>query len=500
MKVLFKNTTKYTKENCNNFIEFHKKKYGKKELFKMVLVFLLVLYIIIFLSLLIAINLFFNKLDIKYDMTKEKIYMLSDQTKKIINNLDQKINIYILASPSEKNSSKEASFINNISSQYKSKNIAIKYKDPEKNPDFINKYKQDQDQKIFDNSIIVQSQKKYKLIEPDKLFSYDYSFDYETFSQKAELKNINVEPEISNAISYVISDYTPKIYKLIGHGENDLNENYKRQIESSNYEIQDLNLITSQKIPDDCKILFMTTPEKDFTSQEVELINNFLDSGSAIIFMNIVNKDLPNLKSLTKKYGFEFNNFILIENNANNYIANNNFYLLPNYTENNICQTLEAKNYKLLIPYGQNIFIDQAQKDNIQSLLLTSNNSYAKNSQNNNLNKIQKEKNDPTGPLDLAIYYINNKTKIIAVGSESILDDETNKYIGGTNLDFIISSINNLNDEAKNIYIAPKDYGVSRVNFTQNQANIIAITSSFIFPAIIFISGILILKSRKSKN
>lgn len=48
MKVLFKNTTKYTKENTNNFVEFHSNKYGKKELLKMILGGICIIYILIF--------------------------------------------------------------------------------------------------------------------------------------------------------------------------------------------------------------------------------------------------------------------------------------------------------------------------------------------------------------------------------------------------------------------------------------------------------------------
>lgn len=48
MKILFKNTTKYTKENCNNFLEFNTNKYGKKELLKMILFGICILYILIF--------------------------------------------------------------------------------------------------------------------------------------------------------------------------------------------------------------------------------------------------------------------------------------------------------------------------------------------------------------------------------------------------------------------------------------------------------------------
>ena len=49
MKVLFKNTTKYDQENRENFINFHQKKFGKRELAKTILMLITVLYMAIFL-------------------------------------------------------------------------------------------------------------------------------------------------------------------------------------------------------------------------------------------------------------------------------------------------------------------------------------------------------------------------------------------------------------------------------------------------------------------
>lgn len=48
MKILFKNVTKYDKENRDNFINFHKEKYGRKEIVKTILFFIIVLYLLIF--------------------------------------------------------------------------------------------------------------------------------------------------------------------------------------------------------------------------------------------------------------------------------------------------------------------------------------------------------------------------------------------------------------------------------------------------------------------
>ena len=47
MKILFKNITDYTKENCNNFREFHINKYAKKELFKYIFAICIAIYMLI---------------------------------------------------------------------------------------------------------------------------------------------------------------------------------------------------------------------------------------------------------------------------------------------------------------------------------------------------------------------------------------------------------------------------------------------------------------------
>ena len=121
--------------------------------------------------------------------------------------------------------------------------------------------------------------------------------DYTTFQQK--LKGINIEPEITNAIYYVTNDFSPKIYKLNGHGEEDLNDVYKKQIEFAGYELKDLDLLNKTKVPDDCEILFITTPEKDWTEPEKNLIDDYLSEHSAIIFMDLTNKSFENVNALS---------------------------------------------------------------------------------------------------------------------------------------------------------------------------------------------------------
>lgn len=445
-----------------------------------------VFFMFFFVAVLVLANLIIENYDFKYDLTKEKFYSLSEQSLKIINDLKEKINIYVLSAPEENNF-----MVNKLLEKYKSKNINLEYKSQEKVAVFKKKFEIGGE--IPDGSIIVEAKNKFKIIKPEDFFEYD--FDYTTFQQK--LKGINIEPEITNAIYYVTNDFSPKIYKLNGHGEEDLNDVYKKQIEFAGYELKDLDLLNEKKVPDDCEILFITTPEKDWTEQEKNLIDDYLSEHSAIIFMDLTNKSFDNLNALTKKYGFEFKNGLVIENSGENFLRDYKTYLIPNYTQNEICDKLQDKKYKLLIPFCQHIFINQ--DENIKVLLESSKDSYAKI--NPDSKNIEKEKNDLSGPLNLAIYYSKDKTKIIAVGSKYILEPEINNFVRGSNLDFLISALNNLcANKNKSLYVPPKNYDKKYISFTHNQALIISVTSIIIIPLIIFVVGLIIIKKRQNQS
>ncbi len=80
MKILFRNTTKYDKENRENFINFHKRKFGKKELIQAIIILTCVVYILMFnlinlnwigVLILVALGVLFYFLN-KYVVSKKK--------------------------------------------------------------------------------------------------------------------------------------------------------------------------------------------------------------------------------------------------------------------------------------------------------------------------------------------------------------------------------------------------------------------------------------------
>lgn len=96
---------------------------------------------------------------------------------------------------------------------------------------------------------------------------------------------------------------------LTGH-EEDSKFNYMNYfrlfLELENYEIKNLDLLSAQNVPDDCKTLVVTSPKKDFSSAETDAIKKYIEKGGNILWLNdpyTASEETPNIKSILDMYG-----------------------------------------------------------------------------------------------------------------------------------------------------------------------------------------------------
>ncbi len=107
-----------------------------------------------------------------------------------------------------------------------------------------------------------------------------------------EAVNFISEQEITAALVRLISPEVRKVYFLTGHGEYDPDipgeEGYsqvKRTLESKNYSVEKLNLLTTDQIPDDANILIIAGPINPISAGEVERIGDFLTNSGSLLIM-----------------------------------------------------------------------------------------------------------------------------------------------------------------------------------------------------------------------
>ena len=99
------------------------------------------------------------------------------------------------------------------------------------------------------------------------------------------------EQELTGAVVRLMSEELA-VYFLTGHGEYSPEEfgdqsysQLKRTLESKNYRVGMLNLLSANAIPQDAGLILIAGPRKPLDEQEIDLLREFVDGGGALVVL-----------------------------------------------------------------------------------------------------------------------------------------------------------------------------------------------------------------------
>jgi len=281
---------------------------------------------------LLVINLIFQQIPTEIDMTENRLFSLSEQTLELIDGLERNVTIYALYTPG-----RESANVVDVLEKYvrASDLINMEIIDPDKNPVFLRKYS-DGETNLGNGTIIFESGDIYRVIPSVDLYDV-------TYSQQGEprVMGFRAEQRFTNALLYVTSGVTPKIYVLSGHSEYTLTQlGIQTTVERENFEIAQLSLLTTEEVPEDADIVLVLSPEFDLTAREAEALNTYLENdGSALFFFDYNGADLTNFNDLLSSYGVEIGEGIVMERDRDFlYSPDNPLFIAPRMLEHEITE------------------------------------------------------------------------------------------------------------------------------------------------------------------
>lgn len=345
----------------------------------------------------VIINLMFSKLELSTDLSKGSLFTISKETKKIINKNKTDITLnYMVAE------GKENDYIYNGLKAYAklSKHITIKKVDPVSNPSFGTKYEISED--IGSNDVIVVNEKTKSAKYVAGASMYYTQQDYASYgsSQSSEYY-LDVEGQITSAVQSVLAKNSTKMYLVKGHDELELGQTMNSSLEKINVETQELDLLTADKIPSDCNILYINGPVKDFTDNEKDIVLDYLKAGGdAIINLQYTDSDMKNLRKILEYYGMKQQNGVICETSGNYYYYPNQ--IVPQY-EDGASVFLESTDAHciMLNAVGLNVSSEIRSSLKMQPLMSSSSGSYLKVDPSSG--SAEKENGDIDGPFTVSI-------------------------------------------------------------------------------------------------
>ena len=498
-----KENKKNKTERNNKFIETIKKKWlinSSKT----------ILLVVIILAFFIGVTVLMQKLDLTpIDLTEDKLFTLTEESKEKVKDIDKDINIYFVGY-SEDDSTLD------LAKQYTKVNEKIKVEavTSTDRPDLVQKYGIE----TSSQGIIIESGSQYKVLASSDLYTYD-STTYESVSV--------VEEKLTAAIKSVAVKDLPKVYFLNGYSSFSFTSGMQylnMYLQNEVNEVKTLDILSEGKVPDDCNTLVIASPEKDFDDVATNAIMEYINKGGNILWLNAAmaqSKELTNVNKILATYGVKpFEVGIIRETDSSKMVSNSPDLIMPEI------QNADATN-KLYDSEGV-IFIN-ATKINVASdeeleslkttkteLIKTSENAYFRTNFENSANSVQQgeeqsaflvgaqfdktitEKNDETNTKEV-------KSKLIIYGENYFVSDyqltqttQTPMIAYRQNKDLVLNSIAYLSDREEDITVR-KSTGSITYTATE-QENRIILTIIIAVPLIIIAVGIIVWIKRKRRK
>jgi ABC-2 type transport system permease protein len=481
------NILKNISKNIKRFLNSRNLKYGSNSIILVVAV----------VAIAVILNMFVGMADVKFDLTPEKLYSLGDVSRNILKGLDRDVTIFGLFDEGKIGAADDYKEVIELLDKYEEYgHVNVEYIDPDKNPAFIKEMDPDKLMELSKTDFIVTCGDKKKKLERYDLFKTE--FDQNTF-QTYKTGSL-AEQGFTGAIKYVTADMTPMIYFMAGHEENTIDDDYATITEvlrNNNYEIKELNLLSEEKVPDDCTVMVVASPKKDISAGEKDKIEDYLDNGGKAMFMfdSLANDpSMDRFEELLAKYNLGINHDKVKENDSARYVPNMQYDIIPFVQSNSINSDLGTDRFGMVMPNSRSINILKNVKEwiKVTSLIKTSEKAVGEQIGGGD---------DVKGPLDIAaaVEYSGGMkpVRLIVMGNSTYVSEDVMGGYNRNGLYFFINSLFWLENKQDEEVVAPKIYETPKLDINQMQANIMGGVVVIVLPLIILLSGLFVYLRRR---
>lgn len=453
--------------------------------------------VVIGIVLAVVVNFIAAKVPTKYtsfDVTSNKLYTITDQTKEMLAGLQEDINLYVISAESSVDTNLQQT-LNCYESE--SEHVKVSYVDPLVNPKFASQYTTGN---LTQNSIIVESDKRYKVISYNDL--YETEIDYTTYSQS--ITGYDAEGQITSAISYCTSDDMPKIYMIAGHNEYTLDSGFTTAIEKENIEYETISLMDYDTIPEDAECIVIHAPETDFSADDADKVIAYLNNGGkALITTEYVGNSLPNFERIMENFGLSIQQGYVVDSNAGNYYQTP-IYLLPNVEYADETSGLTGSYTYVFAPYAQGIAVPESDTDDITyTKLLTGSDSSIVKKNVQSTSTFEKEEGDLDGPVCIGV----KAEKTLDSGSATLylfscaqlFTDNADSAVSGNNKVLFSNIMSTVANHEVSVSIPVKSYDVENLTASSSDMYLFETIVVVLVPLALIICGLVIWLKRRKK-
>ena len=520
-------------ENSNKKDKKDKPKKDKKPLNTKKLKYgtLATVFTVIVVAIVVAINIIAQdvteRFDLTMDLTDNDIYTVSQDTIDYLKDLDQKVEITVLADESafENNAIyfKQASEVIKKYALY-SDNISVSFIDMNKNPNIVSKYNDIYKGDLAEGDIVIfrdgtsdEDSDRIKVLSLNNLFTTSTdNYGNTTVTQS------NAEQELTSAVMYV-TDANPKKAVLVS---TDMPtsvyasaQSLLKMLNSNGYDLEEVDLLTNDLDVENTDLLLILSPLNDFNNAVIDKISDYLYNdgklGKNVLYMaNYDQNKTDNIDAFLEEWGLSVGDSYIAETNTSasqnvtvyglGYTIRSSIGVIAN---DDYADLVSDTTLPIAVPLPRPIeTLWETNGDRETSVILTTSNTSAL------------VPRDASDDFDISTA-VTGMQNVMAMGSKYIFDDNNQKVTSNVmvmgsafmsdiyitsdtsynNGEFILNSVNKMTGKSSGITIVPKSLSISTISIDDTQVTAIRTVVMFVIPLVIVAIGVVVYVRRRNK-
>jgi len=433
-----------------------------------------------FIGVVVLLNYVAYRHPLRLDLTANKSFSISEQTRKIISGLKDEIQITAFYSATNPMRQEATDLLETYKAEGKGK-LKVEVVDP--------------------------------IREPARAQQMQITSDGTTIFARGDRKKTvanSQEQDFTNALLSLTQATQPKVYFLQGHGELDPDSfdqrmglsSLKQMMTQENYEVAKLQLLESKQVPTDARAVVIVGPEKPLLPEERTALKDYLDKRKGRILVMLRAQTQTGLESLLSGYGLTVGNDLVVDPIRHFW----NDVAAPAVTEYRFHPITEKLKSATFFPSVRSVRFTQSPPEGVSGVELaqSSPQSWAETNLKE-LTKVRQDAQDSPGPVPLAVAVtIIHKeaadaakaaesaekkapeSRLVVVGNHLFA---SNAFIRLGNGDFFLNSLAWLAEEENLISIRAKTPEQKQIELTNQQTSLIYNLTVYLVPLLMLLLG-----------
>jgi ABC-type uncharacterized transport system involved in gliding motility auxiliary subunit len=454
------------------------------------------LMVLVTLGALVAVNYIAHKKNQRWDLTEQKIFTLSPQTRTTLQGLKEPVRaIGFIPTDHPAHEALQATF-----ERYHSEapdKFEYSFKDPRRHPDLAAKYELREGQTTV---VLTRG---------------------EGTSEAHTSLNIISEQELTNALLKLMKVSEQKVYYVVGHGEWPLEQQMpqpgqrgrttslsemKQQLTQEGYTTREINLAGGTTVPSDAALVIIAGAKAPFSTPEVESLRTYLSAGGRLIyFAEAYGETGPELAKLLAEFGVEIDKGVAADaqfNGGSPYVVLSLFF-----GNHEIARPLRQRQLNIEFPTARALTVLRqglAEGVKVEPVILTSPFGWVETTPDD---KPAPTEGERTGQLALVTASTRNtsgaqgkrfdEARLVVVGDSEILMNSNWGHEGNRNL--VMNTLGWATNQVDKVTIRPPDRAASTLQLDADMLHRIRFVSTDVLPLSLLGVGLAIWLSRRNK-